>query len=41
MGSINFMVVCTEFTSSGKELRLKTENGTAMNTKKGGGPTSE
>lgn len=40
-GSINFMVVCTEFTSSRKELRLKTENGTAMNTKKGGVPTSD
>lgn len=31
MGSINFMAVCTDFTSSGKALGLTLKNGTAMN----------
>lgn len=36
MGSINFMDVCTDFTSSGKALGLTLKNGTAMNIKKEG-----
>ena len=34
------MVVWADFTSSGKAPGLKLKNGTAMNTKKGGVPTS-